>query len=160
MELGSITCAKHLGGVESIRLLSAHDIKSIYYDPWQRAFSDLELRDESEFLEVHFAERTASLEERVGADGLVTHTLRFGMQGYHHEAAEVLRRLSVEGMVAVVELAEGETLLVGYSPEVAADSPLRLSEARFDSGGSRTQRASTTFTLSSCDGSLACHFEE
>lgn len=160
MELGSTTCAKHLGGVESVRLVSAADVVAVEYDPSQRLFAGLRLREGSDPVEVLFADGGASFEERASADGLVTHTLTFAMRGLQREAAGVLRSLSVDGVVAVVGLAEGESLLVGYSPEAAADYPLRLSQTLLDSGKSRAQRASTTLTLSSTDGSLACRYEE
>lgn len=161
MELGSsITCAKHLGGVESIRLVSAVDIEAVEYDTTQRLFSGLRLREGSDFAEVLFADGGACFEERVEADGTVSHHLSFRMQGLEREAADRLRGLSVDGVVAVVGLPEGEKLLVGYSPEAAADYPLRLSLAVLSSAQSRVQRASTTLTLSSTDGSLACHYEE
>lgn len=155
-----MTCAKHLGGVESIRLVSAVDVEAVEYDPSQRLFSGLALREGSDPVEVLFADGTACYEERVSADGVVTHTLTFVMRGLQREGAEVLRSLSVDGMVAVVGLAEGESLLVGYSPEAAADYPLRLTQTLLDSGKSRAQRASTTLVFSSQDGSLACHLEE
>ncbi len=160
MELGSITCAKHLGGVESIRLVSAVDVEAVEYDPAERLLSGLRLREGSDFTEVLFANNSACFEERVEADGTVTHNLSFRMQGLEREAANVLRSLSVDGVVAIVELPEGERLLVGYSPEAAADYPLRLSKAVLSSAQSRVQRASTTLTLSSTDGSLACRYEE
>ena len=160
MELGSKTCAKHLGGVESIRLLPACELKSIEYYPSERLFTTLEMQNQGVPIEVNFAEGTASYEERVAADGVVTHTLRFAMRGFVQESVEALCRLSVDGIVAIVKPQEGKGLLVGYSPQTAADSPLRLVEAHLDGGDNPKQRTSTTITLACCDGSLACYFEE
>ena len=91
-------------------------------------------------------------------DGTTHHKLRFSLRGLQGGVVEELRRLSQEGMVAVVELHGGEKLLVGYSALAAADYPLRLSEVRLDSGSSKEQRNSLSVTLCSTDGSPSCHY--
>lgn len=153
MTLGSISCAKHLGGVRSIVLLSASEIGSLLYNPADGCFGSLMPAEGCEFLEVAFAENSASLEERVEADGTTTHKLHFSFRGMQSEVVDLLQRLSREGVVAIVELAEGEKFLVGYSPEASADYPLRLSEALLGSGSQREQRPSLSITLTSVDGS-------
>ncbi len=159
MTLGSNSCAKHLGGVASIRLLPATQLESVEYDPRERRFLSLTPLKESEFVEVAFVENSASWEERVGSDGTVTHTLSFAIHGLQGDSVEQLRRLCCEGVVAVVETTEGEKFLLGYSPECGAEYPLRLSEALLSGGSRREQRAYTSLILSSSDGSLACHVE-
>ena len=65
MTLGSISCAKHLGGLSSIRLLSASEIGSLSYDSAERCFSSLLPIDGGELRDVAFAEGSARLEEVV-----------------------------------------------------------------------------------------------
>lgn len=158
MTLGSISCAKHLGGVCSIGLLSASEIGSLSYDSAERCFSSLLPIDGGELRDVAFAEGSAWLEEVVEPDGTTHHKLRFALRGLQSGVVEELRRLSQEGMVAVVGLHGGEKLLVGYSALAAADYPLRLSEVRLDSGSSKEQRTSLSVTLCSTDGSPSCHY--
>ena len=158
MTLGSISCAKHLGGVSSIRLLSASEIGSLSYDSAERCFGSLLPTEGCEFRDVAFAEGSASLEERVEADGTTHHKLNFELRGFRSEVVEELQWLSQGGMVAVVELSDGERFLVGYSHRAAADYPLRLSEARLDSGSGREQRKRLSVTLSSIDGSPSCRY--
>lgn len=141
-------------------LLSAAEIESVEYNPSSRLFTSLVLCEGYDFVEVVFAEGSASLEERVGADGSVTHRLSFAMHGTKSDDVETLRRLSREGVVAIVENFEGEKFLVGYSPEACAEYPLRLAEVRLEGGSRKEQRAITSIILSSLDGSLACHFED
>ena len=50
-------------------LLSAAEIESVEYNPSSRLFTSLVLCEGCDFVEVVFAEGSASLEERVGADG-------------------------------------------------------------------------------------------
>jgi hypothetical protein len=125
MTIGNSFCAKSVGGVESIELLPAEALLDATYDPVAKALRGLTLRDECEPLGVAFREGEASLEESIDDHGNVAHRLRFLLDGV---APEGLHRLlsALRGGVVALVATEGEHLLVGYSPELRAEAPLRL----------------------------------
>lgn len=160
MKLGSVSCAKHLGGVRTVLLLPASEIESVVYNPSLGSFSLLQPSAEGELLEVSFAESGASWEEALEADGSVRHSLSLDLEGVQADVAATLQRISAEGVVAVVELCEGGKYLVGYSAKAAADYPLRLSKAALCSERRKEQRSATTLLLCGTDGWYSLPYQE
>lgn len=160
MTLGSLSCAKHLGGVRSLRLIPAEGVASVDYDVAEDAFRALLVAEGGEAVEVAHDASATSYCESVTADGRVEHRLTISLLGVQIEALDRLLVTLRRGVVAIVELEEGERWLVGYSPRAAADYPLRLAEGVAESGKSRQTRCHTSLLLSSVDGWCACRYEE
>ncbi len=152
MELTAATCAKHLGGVRSIRLYGASDILSVAYDTRSKCFGLPQLKEGCSPLDLCFVEGSATFEERLGDNGVVTHRVGCDIAGAQPEAVERVRSFAREGVVALVTTADGGCYLVGYSPKAEGDYPLLLTEARVESHASRRESASTSLLLGSTDG--------
>lgn len=152
-------CPSRRSGVSSIRLAAAADIERVEHDG--ELVNTIVMRAAAAFADYHFAEGEARYAERVEMNRcgpLVVHTLEFGTRHSGSEeraAVEELARLSCDGMAALVTTCDGTTLLVGYSPRMGMECPLRLVEAVCDSGNGSDDRGGWHIKLQSCDTSPA-----
>ena len=76
------SCAKHPGGVASIRLIERGDIVDLTYDPTQNCVT--QIRASEQFAEFAFREDEATYSEESSSDGCrisVTHRLTFSLPG-------------------------------------------------------------------------------
>lgn len=150
--LGTHSCKVARGGICAVRLYEVCGIASVDFDPTMRSFGTPQLLEGYEPWEVVFAEGGASYTEEATPGGGVVHRLEISQRGLNQDVVATLRRLSVEGVVALVECQSGERLLVGYSREAAADYPLRMEGAKLQSGSQSGEGATTRFLLCSLDG--------
>ena len=150
MELTHALCGKHLGGITRLRLYEAAHLESVAYDSSLGAYAAV--AEGCESVDVAFVEGSGSWLERGVAAGGVEHRVEFSLGGVHTEAVALLEKLSVGGLVAEVECADGACYLVGYSREAAAEYPLRLASAEVATGSGRGDRPTTYIRLTSTDG--------
>ena len=66
-------------------------------------------------------------------------------------AQEFVARCATEGVVARIELASGEVLVVGFDARFGVEQALRLDELRFLSGRSLNDSPRVALKLSCCD---------
>lgn len=70
--------------------------------------------------------------------------------------ADFLERASIEGVVAVVELADGRRVLVGYSLRFGSEQPLRLQGLTSASGSKLLDTPTVALQLVSHDTEFSC----
>ncbi len=156
------SCAKHPGGVASIRLIERGDIVDLTYDPTQNCVT--QIRASEQFAEFAFREDEATYSEESSSDGCrisVTHRLTFSLPGMDPASQKATKKVSEgarNGLIAIVTLQNGTMFLVGYSRRFGFDRPLTLSTIEASSGWSPSDSAGRTITLLSQDTDEALPF--
>lgn len=143
---------KAVGGVERVILYPANAVQSVLFSS---EGCEVELIDDPLEVELiddasHYDEMT---ESKNGATK-ITHTLH--LVAARNEADvwlenNFVERASIDGVVAVVVLADGRNLLVGYSQQFGDEQPLRLGSLTSSSGSSAHDQPTVTLQLVSCD---------
>jgi hypothetical protein len=144
--------SKPVGGVEWVLLYPADAVETALFSS-----DGCEVTLSEEALEVVLMEDCSYICEEakcVGGATKITHSLTLvAERGAASEwlETEFLERASIDGVVAVVTLEDGRSLLVGYSSRFGCDYPLRLVSLCSSSGSSPCERPTLTLQLVSCD---------
>ena len=136
---------KPVGGILSAELFYVGDLES-----------ELDMV-EGRGVEVELIDYKSSYEELMSADnGLVSvkHTLTLvadSKNGKQWMKQEFIRRCSTEGVVASVEMATGEEIIVGHCPRFLFEQALRLESLKFLSGEKLNDSPQIVLTLTCHD---------
>ncbi len=146
------------GGVGQVMLISAGSFVRAVEDPAGGRFSRIESSEAP--VEYVFREDRAVYSETLSDDGLrglVRHTLEMELSAGEtaSRATDELVRRSGEGFVAVVTMASGERILVGYSSRFGARYPLRVAKMASASGSVPADFPSVKITLESTDANIS-----
>ncbi len=150
-------CGKRSGGVKSIRLAERNDITAVAYDESCDAYTGITLASGKSPATYSFGEEQATYRETTNLDNgvrIVTHSLRFSLDKLDADAREALCEIataSLCGLVALVTTENNDTLLVGYSREMAGERPLRLAASDASTGTKQTDPGTVGLALESCD---------
>lgn len=96
---------------------------------------------------------------------MVTHELKMAVDPVDANTAAIVEQMAEasarDGMVALVETAAGEKLLVGYSGRFSLERPLRLHSSADSTGTEKTDIPLRIITLRSVDSapSMGCTAE-
>lgn len=148
---------KPIGGVASARLYPASAVESVLFSEGKSrvVFSaeavEVELLDDASLYEEQLRSKcgTPLVEHRLKLVAERNRALRW-LDGAWQES------LATEGAIAVVELNDGRTLLVGYSDEFGDEQPLRLASLVSSSGEALLDTPRLTLELVSHDTRLSC----
>ena len=153
-------CGKKRGGVESIALVPAGHITNVEFEDGKCIAITLD--EGAEFSGFTLREGEACYtEESASGPGpaLIVHTLVFAlemMDGASASVVEALCRNSMDGLVAVVSLADGTRLMAGCSPRFGTAYPLRVGEVSSTSGRKAGDTPQRKLVLVSRDTQPAC----
>lgn len=150
--LGLATCSKQAGGLDAITLYEPSALTSLLYDHSAGAFEEIGLSEGVLPVTVRFAEGEALWSERLNEEGEVEHRVEFALRGALPDHLRELLSLSRHGLVALVRRRDGESFVVGYSPEAGDYYPLRPIEAQCNTRREATERGESRVVLFSCDG--------
>ena len=148
---------KPVGGVESVVLYPADAVQTALFSSEGCSATLL-----GEDLEVALLDDGSYYEERAESDEGITkiaHRLHLVADRGEAEAwldADFVERASIEGVVAVVPLADGRRLLVGYSSHFGSEQPLRLTLLTSSSGSKLHDNPTVTLQLVSYDTEFSC----
>ena len=132
------------GGIRMLGLIDRNEVVSATYSPAEKGYTSITLDEDCFFAKFEFREDEAEYKEEVlfsNGAWSVTHELRFTLDKMGNDcgpAVSALTNASHNGMIAIVVTTNGDTFLVGYSPEFGKERPLRLLSA----GGTTGQRLS------------------
>lgn len=146
--------------MERVELCGVGEIVFGDYDPDAGVFEGAEILPTARLLNLPFADNGARYTERLLAEGEVEHRLELTIGHFSPESVSQLMALSRRGIVAIITLASGERVVVGYSPLGGGDYPLRLLEAETDSSWQRSQVPTTRLLLGCVDGWVATPIRE
>ena len=132
---------KPVGGIVRAELFHTSQVSSVEQLRWGRG------------VEVGLVDDASSYAEQFSADNRqvsVLHTLtlcsdRNLAKGWFD--GEFVRRVAADGVVALVELATGEELTVGWCRRMGLEQALRLKSLEFDSGESLNDSPRVKLTL-------------
>lgn len=155
--------ARRAGGPTSVCLVRAADIKSAVYDKMTDSYKELTLAAGVVPAFYEFEEDKAFYRQSVsGKYPLISvqHELSFEIAPVCGATLSAIEELlsSDEGVVAVVTIASGESLLVGQSPELGLEAPLRISEVLADTLSEYGDDSMCRITLTSEDVSMSKRF--
>ena len=148
---------KPVGGVESCALYPAEAVQTALFssEGCQATLSgkpvEVTLLDDASYYE----------EVAESRDGITKISHRLSLVADREDAAPwldvgFLERASIEGFVAVVRLADGRSLLVGYSLNFGSEQPLHLQSMTSASGSKLRDMPAVTLLLTSCDTAFSC----
>ena len=143
---------KPVGGVESCALYPAEAVQTALFssEGCQATLSGMPVA-------VMLLDDASHYEEVVeSCDGITKISHRLSLVADRGDAApwldvDFLERASIEGLVAVVGLANGCSVLVGYSLHFGSEQPLRLQSMTSTSGSKLHDTPTVTLFLTSCD---------
>lgn len=143
---------KPVGGVESCALYPAEAVQTALFssEGCQATLSGMPVA-------VMLLDDASHYEEVVeSCDGITKISHRLSLVADRGDAApwldvDFLERASIEGLVAVVGLANGRSVLVGYSLHFGSEQPLRLQSMTSTSGSKLHDTPTVTLFLTSCD---------
>lgn len=151
-------CAPATGGVASLRLIAAEDLKPVTFNAAGTECLMPQPAEGAAFAQVHMLENSASYEQSatgVGALAEVEHRIEFGIT-LRDDAVTLIERLGEAsrrgGLAAVVELNTGLELLVGFSSRLVGEQPLLLTGCTVETYAERNKRPSIRVVLSCRDG--------
>ncbi|MDR2935862.1 MAG: hypothetical protein LBU80_00755 [Rikenellaceae bacterium] len=150
--------------MRSIRLTVRSDIVAIAYDESRDAYTSITLASGETPAIYTFGEEQATYRETINLDNgvrITTHTLAFSFDKMDADARKALCEIataSLCGLVAVVTTENNDTLLVGYSREMAGERPLRLAASDASTGAKQTDPGTVNLALESCDTAPARTF--
>ena len=136
---------KPVGGILSAELFFASDLHSVD-DMVKGQGIDVELCDDRSTYEEHFSAESGLVS--------VKHTLTLvadSKNGKQWMEQEFIRRCSTEGVVASVEMATGEEIIVGHCPRFLFEQALRLESLKFLSGEKLNDSPQIVLTLTCHD---------
>lgn len=150
------SCGKRSGGIRSIWLAAASSVESAEYDYTTDSYVMVALTGDVEFVRYHFKEDEAAYREDVSYDGsgIVTHTLSFLIERMDSNSTDAVMEFlnaSSGGIVAVVETANGVSMLVGYSEKFGTERALKLRSAIGTTGRKLCDVTAESITLESTD---------
>ena len=148
---------KPVGGVESCALYPAEAVQTALFssEGCQATLSGMPVA-------VMLLDDASHYEEVVeSCDGITKISHRLSLVADRGDAApwldvDFLERASIEGLVAVVGLANGCSVLVGYSLRFGNEQPLRLQSMTSASGSKLHDTPTVTLLLTSCDTEFSC----
>lgn len=148
---------KPVGGVKRVLLYPADSVETAIFSSkgCQIQFSEAPL-------EVELLEDKSSYEERTEVSNGVTKVVHLLQIVADRDMAKTwfefdfLERLSIDGAIAVIMLADGRSLLAGYSSLFGDEQPLRLESLSSTSGSTLHDRPSVALQLVSCDTEFSC----
>ena len=148
---------KPVGGVESCALYPAEAVQTALFssEGCQATLSGMPVA-------VMLLDDASHYEEVVeSCDGITKISHRLSLVADRGDAApwldvDFLERASIEGLVAVVGLANGRSMLVGYSLRFGSEQPLRLQSMTSTSGSKLHDTPTVTLLLTSCDTEFSC----
>lgn len=149
---------KPVGGVESVALYPADAVTQALFS---QEGCEVEFRADAEVVEVELIDDGSCFEEIVSsANGVVgvAHTLTLVARRCSAEewlAPRFLERTAQDGVIAVVKLCDGRSLIVGYSQHFGDEQPLRLESVCVTSGKELLDTPIVTIRLVSHDAALA-----
>ena len=132
---------KPVGGIVRAELFHTSQVSSVEQLRWGRG------------VEVGLVDDASSYAEQFSADNRqvsVLHTLTLCSDRNLAKEwfdGEFLRRVAADGVVALVELATGEELTVGWCRRMGLEQALRLKSLDFDSGESLSDSPQVKLTL-------------
>lgn len=156
--------ARKNGGLKRVGLIERESITRITYSRADRAYTDIEFSGDARFAKYEFREDEAEYKEVASVrDGsvVVTHELRFFLERMGNETSAVIGELAnaaQNGLVAYIETANGDTFLIGYSPEFGMERPLHLVSASGTTGAALTGGTGENIILRSEDITKALPF--
>ncbi|MBQ4533212.1 MAG: hypothetical protein IJA24_08245 [Alistipes sp.] len=136
---------KPVGGILSAELFFASDLNSVD-DMVKGQGVAVELCDDKSTYEEHFSAESGLVS--------VQHTLTLvadGNKGREWMQREFIGRCSTEGVVASVEMATGEEIIVGHCPRFLFEQALRLESLKFLSGEKLNDSPQIVLTLTCHD---------
>lgn len=148
---------KPVGGVESCSLYPAEAVQTALFssEGCQATLS-------GKPVEVMLLDDASHYEEVVESrDGVTKISHRLTLVAERGDAEpwldiDFVERASIEGLVAVVGLADGRSVLVGHSLHFGSEQPLRLQTMTSASGSKLHEIPTVTLLLTSCDTEFSC----
>lgn len=149
--------SKTVGGVSKIELVGVGSIEKVVLSPQKELCREVRLKEGAGFVRYSFREDQATYTQKSVSHQpvvLVEHTLWMFLERVDSDSIRAVRELaeaSQEGLLALVTLATGERLLVGYSRHLGCEQPLRVVKMESESGESPKERSGVRVVLSSVD---------
>ena len=144
---------KPVGGILSAELFFASDLNSVD-DMVKGQGVAVELCDDKSTYEEHFSAESGLVS--------VQHTLTLvadGNKGREWMQREFIERCSTEGVVARVEMATGDEIIVGHCPRFDFEQALRLGSLKFSSGDRPNSSPEVVLTLTCHDTQSAMEIQ-
>ena len=123
------------GGIRTLGLIDRNELATATYSTAEKGYVSVTLDEDCFFAKFEFREDEAEYKEEVllsNGAWSVTHELRFTLDKMGNNCSPAIATLtnaSLNGMIALVVTNNGDTFLVGYSPEFGKERPLRLHAA-------------------------------
>ena len=153
---------KPIGGVTGVSLYRKSEVEAVRVA--EGLCTGIDLGAGAAPLTVPLAEdRSSYTEESVGDGGLpaTRHTLAIVCHRYPGRemfAGPLLEELATDGVLACVELSNGERLIVGWSERLGFEQPLRLKKFRILTGAKPVDVPLLELHLESIDAARALHY--
>lgn len=154
-------CGSLVGGVAAIELIEARSVALPWFDSSMTRCSMPQIIGDADWVKVECLASSGSyIETSTLINGMceVHHALRFELppredtSAFVHSLAEATR---LGGIVARVTLNTGLQLLIGVSPTLGYEQPLRLAPPRLNIEAERDERPTEYIMLESCTESCA-----
>ncbi len=150
-------CSLRSGGIEKIELVEASAIDSATYDSATDTFSSVKLAQGTNMAAYQFDEDGAEYREvhrRTNGSYSVEHHLSLSLGRFDGSSRRAVREIATAsecGLVAFVTTIGGDRFMVGYSKELGAERPLRLSSGAGTTGSRPAEGTLREIELSSVD---------
>lgn len=154
------------GGVLTLGLVEKSNIEEVTYSVDKTSCTGITLRTGSFFTKYEFKEDEAEYKEELSfgsGSAVVSHELKFyleKMSGETMSAVTELMQASGDGLVAIIQTYNLTKFVVGYSPELKGERPLRLSSVIATTGRRLKDATGEVVTLQSEDVTKACTFAD
>lgn len=147
------TCGSLVGGVAVLELIEAERLALPSFEESGTTSSMPEVSDGGEWATVAFVDGSCSYTQKVSYRSRlpeVKHTLRFTLPDNEPSlrfVVELEESSRNTGLVAIVTLQNQRQLLVGLSPALGTEQPLRLIETRIATNAKRDERRTIELVL-------------
>lgn len=152
------------GGIQTLALIRVSDFQSATYEPATHEFTAITLQQGAHFIKYDFREDEAEYQETIAITQgavVVTHELKFLLDKMGNIPSGVIDELighSYGGLIAVLRTFNQDVFLVGYSPELGKERPLRVGAVHATTGKRFRDATGETVTLLSEDAAKARTF--
>ncbi|MDD3108915.1 MAG: hypothetical protein PHV49_06900 [Alistipes sp.] len=152
------------GGIRTIGLIDQSELVSATYSSADQGYSEITLSEACYFAKYEFREDEAEYKESVSVNHdarVVTHELSFILDKMGNDAAQALTDLlnaHNSGIIALITTTNGDSFLVGYSPEFLKERPLRIDTVNGTTGKQLGDNTREIVTLKSQDVTKARPF--
>ena len=151
------------GGIQKLALIQANNFLGAEYDFNSRAYTQIDLQLNQQFIVYDFREDEAEYQEKTEINQgvvIVTHELTFLVDKMSNATAVAVSELiesSFQGFIALIQTYANETYLIGYSQEFGKQRPLHVAQTSSSTGKRFTEPSSEIVVLQSTDTAKACN---